>query len=77
MSLVITYTCGATSVVVPLVITCEACQAKLQALVYDVLPSLEEGAGKRCSECDSDFERDGNAAVPYDAETDEDRHTQL
>ena len=25
---------------------------KLQALVYDSLPSLEEGAGKRCSECD-------------------------
>ena len=24
--------------------------AKLQALVYDILP-LEEGAGKRCSEC--------------------------
>ena len=24
---------------------------KLQALVYDILPSLEEGAGKRCSEC--------------------------
>ena len=24
---------------------------KLQALVYDILP-LEEGAGKRCSECD-------------------------
>ena len=23
---------------------------KLQALVYDILP-LEEGAGKRCSEC--------------------------
>ena len=27
---------------------------KLQALVYDILPStLEEGAGKRCSECES------------------------
>ena len=25
---------------------------KLQALVYDILP-LEEGAGKRCSECGS------------------------
>ena len=26
--------------------------AKLQALVYDILPpQLEEGAGKRCSEC--------------------------
>ena len=25
--------------------------SKLQALVYDILPSLEEGAGKRCSEC--------------------------
>ena len=25
--------------------------AKLQALVYDILPSLEEGAAKRCSEC--------------------------
>ena len=25
--------------------------AKLQALVYDILP-LEEGTGKRCSECD-------------------------
>ena len=24
---------------------------KLQALVYDILPGLEEGAGKRCSEC--------------------------
>ena len=24
---------------------------KLEALVYDILPSLEEGAGKRCSEC--------------------------
>ena len=24
--------------------------SKLQALVYDILP-LEEGAGKRCSEC--------------------------
>ena len=24
---------------------------KLQALVYDILPPLEEGAGKRCSEC--------------------------
>ena len=24
---------------------------KLQALVYDILPTLEEGAGKRCSEC--------------------------
>ena len=27
---------------------------KLQALVYDILP-LEEGAGKRCSECGPDF----------------------
>ena len=26
-------------------------RTKLQALVYDILPSLEEGAGKRCSEC--------------------------
>ena len=26
------------------------CDTKLQALVYDILP-LEEGAGKRCSEC--------------------------
>ena len=26
------------------------CGDKLQALVYDILP-LEEGAGKRCSEC--------------------------
>ena len=26
-------------------------RTKLQALVYDILP-LEEGAGKRCSECD-------------------------
>ena len=26
---------------------------KLQALVYDFLP-LEEGAGKRCSECETD-----------------------
>ena len=26
-------------------------QSQLQALVYDILPSLEEGAGKRCSEC--------------------------
>ena len=25
--------------------------SKLQALVYDILPFLEEGAGKRCSEC--------------------------
>ena len=26
--------------------------SELQALVYDILPSfLEEGAGKRCSEC--------------------------
>ena len=24
---------------------------KLQALVYDILPSTEEGARKRCSEC--------------------------
>ena len=24
---------------------------KLQALVFDILPSLEEGAGKRCSKC--------------------------
>ena len=29
-------------------------RAKLQTLVYDILPSnLEEDAGKRCSECDS------------------------
>ena len=27
---------------------------KLQALVYDILP-LEEGAGKRCLECDPDY----------------------
>ena len=26
-------------------------RVKLQALVYDILP-LEEGAGKRCSECE-------------------------
>ena len=26
------------------------CESKLQALVYDILP-LEEGVGKRCSEC--------------------------
>ena len=26
-------------------------EAKLQALVYDILPSLGEGAGKWCSEC--------------------------
>ena len=27
--------------------------SKLQALVYDILPStMEEGTGKRCSECD-------------------------
>ena len=28
--------------------------SKLQALVYDILPSLEEAAGKRCSECVQD-----------------------
>ena len=28
------------------------CGVKLQALVYDILP-LEEGAGKRCAECDA------------------------
>ena len=28
---------------------------KLQALVYDILP-LEEGAGKRCSECGCRFQ---------------------
>ena len=27
------------------------CVCKLQTLVYDILPSLEEGARKRCSEC--------------------------
>ena len=32
--------------------TCK-CSPKLQALVYDILP-LEEGAGKRCSECGYD-----------------------
>ena len=26
---------------------------KLQTLAYDILPPLEEGAGKRCSECGS------------------------
>ena len=26
-------------------------KGKLQALVYDILPALEEGTGKRCSEC--------------------------
>ena len=28
-------------------------RVKLQALVYDILP-LEEGAGKRCSECEGE-----------------------
>ena len=32
------------------VLACESLHVKLQALVYDILP-LEEGAGKRCSEC--------------------------
>ena len=33
-------------------------RCKLQVLVYDILPSLEEGAEKRCSECDSDADRE-------------------
>ena len=33
-------------------------RVKLQTLVYDILP-LEEGAGKRCSEC-------GITCVPFD-----------
>ena len=32
------------------VCVCVCVCVKLQALVYDILP-LEEGAGKRCSEC--------------------------
>ena len=31
-------------------------RSRLQALVYDILPSLEEGAGKRCSECPKNLE---------------------
>ena len=37
------------SVTVVLVLPSDFPMAKLQALVYDIL--LEEGAGKRCSEC--------------------------
>ena len=32
-------------------VTLSSSLPKLQALVYDILPALEEGAGKRCSEC--------------------------
>ena len=31
-------------------------RVKLEALVYDVL-ALEEGAGKRCSECDGEYQQ--------------------
>jgi len=43
-------------------------RGKLQALVYDILP-LEEGAGKRCSECGVEGEAvRGSAMTPPDRE---------
>ena len=47
------------AVVTTTVACLHAGERKLQALVYDTLPSLEEGAGKRCSECGANAEQSG------------------